>query len=1021
MKKMYSKTIIREIRQSFGRFAAIIAIVALGVGFLMGLLSSTPDMKATADQYYKDRAMSDFDIKSSMGLTEDDLNALKEIPSIKAAMPACVTDILMTTKEGELLTGRLYGLSLENQPINKLELKKGRMPKSSKECVIETPNTYMSQLSIGDTLTLSSDKDDLDDTYARKTFTIVGIVDSPYYYANSKEPASAGNGRAGAILYTDISAYSLDAYTDIFLSVSCNENTFSDEYAAFIEKTADTIEDTADVRTQARYDEIYTKAKKKLTDAKKELKKEKKKAEKQLAKTEKKLNRSEKALNQGSEDLDSAKKELESRKQQLQNGKSQLEAGRAQLSQAQAKLDASKKELDAAKDDVDQAKAALAAGAELSPEVLAQIKSYDEGLAAWQKGKNQLDSQKKKLDRSAKELAAGEKKFASAEKELASNEKTLKKAEKQLEKGREKYEDAAIAADAEFSIAGREIRKNEEKLQNIKKPKWYILDRESNVSYVRYKTDVEKVAAVATVFPVFFFLIAALVSLTTMTRMVEEERIQIGTLKALGYRSGTIMSKYLIYCASATVLGCIIGLLAGFRLLPSAIYNAYATQYDLPDLILQFHYPYAILSCGLEILCTLGATWLACRHILKEKPAALMVPRAPKAGKRIFLEHIGFLWKRLSFSHKATARNIFRYKKHLIMTVIGIAGCTALMLTGFGLRDSIAEIVTTQYNDILKYDMKIELSEDKEDTVLNDFLAGKRKARVYNETGETTSAETKEKISTTLYVPQYNHTLADFVSLHNPDTKHAIRFGSDSVVMTQKMADLLELSEGDTFTYTNSDDKSAEFTLTGITENYVGSFIYMDKALYAKAFGDIEYNGYLLHSGITGLTEQDKAAQQLQDSEYVASVEFTTQARDSYQTMLSSIGLIVYILILCAGALAIVVLYNLTNININERSRELATLRVLGYHHSEVFRYIFREIGLLSILGALVGLAAGKALHHYVIIIAETSDMMMGRDISWSSYLLAAGFTLAFSFLVDFLMTFKLRRIQMVESMKAVD
>lgn len=1021
MKKMYSRTIVREIRQSFGRFAAIIAIVALGVGFLMGLLSCTPDMKTTADQYYRDNAMSDFDIKSTMGMTDEDLEALKTIPQVDQVMPACVTDILMTTGEGEQLTGRLYGLDLDNQNINKLTLREGRMPASAKECVIETPNTYMSQLSIGDTLTLSSKKDDLSDTYAQKSFTIVGIVDSPYYFANSKEPASAGNGRAGAILYTDSSAYSLDTYTDIFLTIKGDENTFSDEYEDLIEKISASIEEVAEVRCQARYDEIYTKASEKLDSAKSKLNKEKKKAEKQLKKTDKKLTESEKELTQGAEDLDTAKKKLESGKAQLQSGKEQLAAGKKQLDQARAKLDASKKELDAAKSAVEQAKAAQAAGAELSPEALAQIKAYDEGMAAWKKGASQLSSQKKKLAKTEKKLAASEKKLNAAEKEITVNENSLKKAEKQLEKGREKYEDAAIAADAEFSIAGRKIRENEEKLENIKMPEWYVLDRDSNLSYARYKVDVDKVAAVATVFPIFFFLVAALVSLTTMTRMVEEERLQIGTLKALGYRKSTIMSKYLIYCGAATVLGCIIGLAAGFSLLPTAVYKAYAAQYDLPELILQFHYPYAVLSCGIEIICTLGATWLACRHTLKEKPAALMIARAPKAGKRILLERLGFLWKRLSFSHKATARNIFRYKKHLFMTVIGIAGCTALMVAGFGLQDSMSEIIHTQYGQIMKYDMKIELSENKSDDVLEDFLSGKKKAKIFSETGEVQAEKTNEKISTTLYVPQYNPLLTDFVTLRNPDNEKNIDFGSRSVIMSQKTADLLELSPGDTFTFTNSDDASAEFVLTGITENYVGSLVYMDKELYAEAFGGADYNCYLLDSGITGLKAQDETAQHLQDSDYVASVEFTSQARESYETMLSSINLIVYILILCAGALAVVVLYNLTNININERTRELATLRVLGYHHGEVARYIFREIGLLSILGALAGLAAGKALHYYVIVIAETSDMMMGRDISFSSYLLAAGFTLAFSFLVDFLMTFKLRRIEMVESMKAVD
>lgn len=1053
MKRNYVKTIIREIKQSFGRFIAIIAIVALGVGFLLGLLSTTPDMQTSVDHYYRQTSMHDFNIKSTMGLTEGDVTAISSLTQADTVMPAYVTDALMETGEEQLLSGRLYGLDLSangtSSFIDHLTLLEGRMPQSADECVIEDANLHMTALSVGDTLTLSAENEDLSDTYQKTRFTIVGIVDSPAYFCNAKEPSTVGSGRLGVIAYTDSSAYCLDTYTDIFLTTKYDGSAFSDDYDTYIEKTRDALEALSDDRIQIRYDEIISQANEKLDDAKKKLQREKKKAEKELEDARKKLADGQKELDEGAARLKKAKKELQAGKEQLEKGKKQLKKGRSQLKDAKSQLKAGKKEyaaaksqlnaskaqLDAVKDQVEQAKAAQAAGIPLSDEVLQQIAAYDEGMAAYEQGASRLAQEEKKLTSAEKTIAENEKKLSASqkkiqaseselkagEKEIAENEKKLEEARKELEQGRRDYQEGKEKADREIAKGEKKIRKAQQEIEDLDEPEWYILDRDSNLSYARYKIDVEKVAAVATVFPIFFFLVAILVTLTTMTRMVEEERIQIGTLKALGYSRRSIISKYLIYCGAATVLGCGIGLAGGFQL-PLVIYKAYASQYALPDLVLKFNVRYAVISCVLEILCTVGATWLACRRNLAEKPAALMVPRAPKAGKRILLERVGILWKHLSFSYKATARNIFRYKKHLFMTIIGIAGCTALMVAGFGMRDSVSRIVHTQYDDIFKYDMKIELTEDATDSTLTGFLENKDHVKIAAQTMDLFSGadsdKKKETISTNIYVPQNTDTFTEFISLRNGNT---VPFGEDSAIMTQKTADELQLSVGDTFVLKNDNGRQREFTLTGITENYVGGYVYMEKSLYETAFGPPDYNTLLVKSGITGLKAEDRAAENLQDSTYVASVDFNSQTRESYEGMLDSLNLLVYVLIAFAGALAMVVLYNLTNININERYRELATLRVLGYHHNEVARYIFREIGILSILGTLVGLAAGFVLHRYIILIAESVDFMMGRDVAPLSYVLAAVITLAFSVLVDGMMLIKLRRIEMVESMKAVD
>lgn len=1020
MKKMYARTTVREIRQSFGRFAAIIAIVALGVGFLTGLLSTTPDMEASVDSWYQKTSMSDFDIKSTMGLTQEDAEAAAALPSVDKVTPARVTDVLVSSPDGDLLSARMYGMDLnDTDSVNQLTLLEGSMPEKAGECVIENPNSSMTDLSIGDTITLSEDTENLEDTYRQRTFTITGIVNSPYYFCNSEEPSSVGTGTCSVIFYTDSSAYALDTYTDLFLTVTNNGNAFSYEYESRIEDVTTELETLSEERIPIRYEQIREEAYEEVDKAQRELNWEKKQARQELEDARAQLEEGQKELDTGTAQLAKAKTQLADGKKELKSGKKQLKEGKAQLKKARRQLNASKKELDAARDSVEQVKEAQEAGYPLSEEALAQIEQYDKGLAAWEQGSKELSKQEKALKKSQNQIRASEKQLDAVEKEIAQNEEKLKEAEAELASGRVEYEEGKAEAEAQIQKAERKIKKARQEIEDLEEPEWYILDRNSNLSYARYSVDVEKVADIATVFPLFFFLVAALVSLTTMTRMVEEERIQIGTLKALGYRKATIMSKYLIYCGGAAVAGCLIGLAAGFILFPTVIYQAYMSQYDLPDLILQFHWEYALLACGLEILCTIGATWLACASALKEKPALLMVPRAPKAGKRIFLERVGIIWKRLSFSHKATARNIFRYKKHLFMTVIGIAGCTALMVAGFGMRDSMSRMVGAQYTELLKYDMQIELSEDKTDSVLSEFLDGKTFANVYDMTGEASAGG--NSVSTTICIPQDTETFSDFINLRERKSGDAIAFSKDSVIMTEKMAEDLELSVGDSFTLMNADDQSREFTLTGITENYIGCYLYIAPQLYADAFGEFDYNGYLLRSGIQGKAAQDQASEQLHESSYVSSVSFTSQEEASYESMLSSINLIVYVLILCAGALAVVVLYNLTNININERSRELATLRVLGYHHREVAIYIFREIGILSILGTLAGLIAGWVLHRYVILTAESVDFMMGREISWQSYLLAAVLTLVFSALVDILMLFKLRRIQMVESMKAVD
>ena len=554
-----------------------------------------------------------------------------------------------------------------------------------------------------------------------------------------------------------------------------------------------------------------------------------------------------------------------------------------------------------------------------------------------------------------------------------------------------------------------------------------ILGHTDLVSHASYKSNTEKIDAIARVFPLFLFLVAALVALTTMTRMVEEERTQIGTLKALGYSDMRILFYYLGYSFWASLLGCAIGVILGFRLLPSVISQAYSMMYTLPTIVTPFRWQEALIIAPVAIVCTTGATLMACLSQLKEKPSRLMLPKAPKAGKRIFLEHIPFIWNRLKFTQKVTCRNIFRYKKRLYMTVIGIAGCTALLLTGFGLRDSINDIVDKQFFELYLYDMTISLKNEDSlaesselQSILDDGTLITSYATVHNETASASTELGKE--TTTIYVPKQTDRLKEHILLRNRLSGADVPFTEDSVVLTEKMCEQLGLSVGDSFTLTPDDGGKATLTVTGITENYVSSYVFISETTYIDAFGEQpEYNQVIAKAVSDDTATHDAIASKMLLLDDVSLVSFNSSIKESFDNLIGNINYIVYVLILAAGALAIIVLYNLTNINISERKKELATIKVLGFYEREVAGYIYRETTVLSILGTLVGFLFGKGLHAFVIQTAEVDAVMFGRTLYPSSFLWAAVVTLLFTFLVELIMMPKIRRISMVESMKAND
>ncbi len=727
-------------------------------------------------------------------------------------------------------------------------------------------------------------------------------------------------------------------------------------------------------------------------------------------------------LEEGQAQIDTAMEVMEDSLRDLEYGEESLAEGRKELEDGKAELEKARRTLLDSRLTLDDAKRQLSKGEE---EMQKAEQELIDGYRELEDGYRELLDAEQELNDAFIELKDGERELTDGwveyDSELRDGYRELSDAEQELIDGWQDYYSGKEEAERELKEAELELLKAEADLRDMDEPKWYVLDRSSMITSATFQSNIEKVASIAKVFPVFFFIIAALVCLTTMTRMVDEERGVIGTMKALGYRTGEISAKYLIYAAAASLLGCALGLGVGLKLFPAIIWNAYGIMYRLPRLYTPFNIGYALYSTLPTIACTMGAAGWACFESMRESSASLMLPKAPAPGKRVFLERIGFIWKRLSFNHKVTARNIFRYKKRFFMTVTGITGCTALLLTGFGLRDSISGILYNQYTNVWQFDLMVGL---KPEEMQSD---GEMKS-ILDQTGESmivmqesgTAVNGKKTSEVSIMVPSDPDAFKSYVSFKERVGGRAVGFNEGSAVITEKAADTLGIKAGDTITLRDADDNETEIEITGITENYIQGYIYIAPDVYQSSFGeDFEGNMALCKSRLEDPSERDALAEKLLKCPSCASVTFTRDTWDSLQDTFKSIDMIVVVLIICAGLLAFVVLYNLTNININERIKEIATLKVLGFYPSEVSAYVLRETNMLSFIGGIFGLFAGKLLHAFVARTAEVDMVMFGRVIEPQSYVYSLGLTMLFSLFVSLVMTGKLRDISMVDSLKA--
>ena len=599
----------------------------------------------------------------------------------------------------------------------------------------------------------------------------------------------------------------------------------------------------------------------------------------------------------------------------------------------------------------------------------------------------------------------------------------------------DEYEDKVKKVKSDIENIAKERTESEYEKLKVK-PEWYVLDRNQNTGYASYSQDSERIANIGKVFPFVFFVIAALISLTSMTRMVEEQRVQIGTLKALGYTKGKIALKYILYAVLATLIGGIIGMLIGFRILPEIIYNMYAMMYSMKDVVLEFNTGIAITGLGLALICTVGATIIACYKELNLQPASLMRPKSPKAGKRVLLERISWLWSKLKFTQKVTIRNVFRYKKRVSMTIIGILGCTALMVAGFGLRESVSNMIPSQYGEVFLYDMSITLKNEQTSDEIQKYIDEVCNIKTNDKNNDVTDAmafnmqaveilnkETKQDIQ--LIVPEKTDVLSDYIVLENRVSKEKYSLSDNGVVITEKLAKLLGIKQGEKITIKNSNDKQAEVEVKGITRNYLMHYMYISPEYYESIFGEkVKYNTILLkeQSEVKKSEEsENKLGKKILENSNISKVTFMSQTKSIFDEVMDNMTFVVWILIISAGLLAFVVLYNLANVNISERIRELATIKVLGFYDKEVYDYVGRETTILTIIGILLGLIAGYFLEMFILKTCELDILMFDTRISIWSYVYSASLTILFTLIVSVVTYFALKKIDMIESLKSVE
>lgn len=1061
MTKSLRKDFFMEIKKSLSRFISIMLIVTLGVAFFAGLRSSSPAMKASADAQYDKENLMDIRVVGTLGLTETDLNKIREIDGVKEAEGSFTTDFICHVNSKEVVT-KVISMP---QSINDVKCTEGRYPEKYNECLASREFLEESGLKIGDYMTLKTGTNEsIFDTLAAETYTIVGVCASSYFLNGNMGTATVGDGVVDGYVVIPKESFATTVYTSIYLTVNgaAELNCFGKDYSALIENVTKELNEIAEERSEVRYSEVRSQTTEMLTKASQEYNAKKAIAENELAKAYQELKDSEEALNASKQLFEEKKKMLEDTETEIPLSKQRIAEAKQQVEQLRKYRATTSKQAEESEKQAriyyDRWKSLSQSGA--SEEQIKDAETKYNSLATLAAFyKNEVDASTKKIDSATKEIEDGEKlikevesSLANKDQLLADTEKQLNDAEIQLQRGKEQYEIAKQDAVDEFADAELELRNAETKLNNMEVPEWYVLDRNSIESYASFLTDAQSIGALGTVFPLIFFLVAALVCLTTMTRMVEEQRTQIGTLKALGYSKTSIISKYILYAFLASIAGCIIGVAVGEFTIPHLIVRAYRmAYYNLKQTVVKLNIYYALIASLMAVLCTCLAALAACYKELRSVAAELMRPKSPKVGKRILIERMSFFWDRLDFTQKAACRNLFRYKRRFFMTLFGVGGCMALLLVGFGINDSVSSMAKNQYGNIFKYDAlasvdstltragrRAMISDVQDITDITEFTQAHRSI-IYS---ANNSKDIEDLKYAYLVVPNDVEGFESFVSIQpsnrgNGKLKNIINIirgkeikasddglalGDDGVIITEKYADLLNVGVGDSIFIRQSESDSVckEVKVSGITENYMFNYVYMSRSLYNYFYSE-EPDSNILMIKFDSKADTDSAVESLLKIKGITSATLNGEILEDVNNMTGRLIYIILMMIVAAALLAFVVIYNLNNINISERRRELATIKLLGFYDDEVAKYVYRENIVLTVLGTLLGIVLGIVLHRFVMNTVETDVYMFGRSLKFLSVVISAILTVVFSMLVNMIMYYKLKKIDMVESLKSVE
>lgn len=935
-KRSLRKNSIREIKQSIGRYIAILAIVALGVGFFAGLQVTKEAMIVTADNYFRDKVLFDYRLVSTLGLYDEDVEEISGLSFVKEAEGAYSTDAIIDMESGVSNVAKIHSIS---EKINRITVTEGRLPEDETECVVDSK--WPSDISIGDKIVVSEiNSEDTLNMFKKKELTVSGFCKASMYVNFERGNTTLGNGKITGFVYVLPGLFDTEYYTEVYVSSDASKyRIYSDEYNDASDIETDALEEKLSELANGRYNDLYNDALSEIED--------------------------------GEREIADAYDEIEENEKKLSDAETEITENESKLSDGWS--------------------------------------SYYDGLDTLETMKAFLppamyDAQLKELSDAKEELIEAEGEIEDAKAEVADGYREIEDAKKEIKENEEKLSEAR------------------EELADFKAPDTYVLGRGTNIGYACYDNDSSIVEGIGDVFPVFFFLVAALVCMTTMNRMVEEKRTEIGTMKALGYSEASIMRKYLFYSGSAAIVGCVGGFFAGLKVFPMVIWSAYNIMYTISDIVFVIDWKLGIISLIVAVLCSMGATYLTIHTEMRSTAADLIRPKAPANGKRVFLEKIGFIWKHLKFTSKVSIRNVFRYQKRFWMMVLGVGGCYGLLITGMGIKDSIADVCDCQFNNIQKYDMTVTFNDDSNVEERDEFenLVENPEDYIYVQTKSVdVDYDGAVKSATLVAFSDMENSPAgsEFINFMDEKDNPVMLPKTGEAILSAKMAGLLGVNVGDEVILRDPDLVEIPVIVSGIMKNYVYNWAYINAETYRSKYKDIRYNTAFVKTD----SESYEFAAKVGKLDYVSVVSLTDEMSVRIDSMMDSLNEVVLLVIFCAAALAFIVMYNLTNINITERLREIATLKVLGFYPGETGIYVFRENFILTAFGCIAGLFMGYALHRFVMFNINVEAVTFDTKILPQSYLYGVLLTFLFAVIVDFALAFKLDRIKMAESLKSVE